>query len=78
MIHRQIPDADKHEEHWDVDGLRDSCDLSRNQLLSSLPDCLKCMQVTLFEGSYTEYAADLRRRRGGNADPTRVKYRKMA
>lgn len=34
-------------------------------------------QVVFFEGSYSEYAADLRRRNGGK-DPTRVKYRKMA
>jgi ATPase subunit of ABC transporter with duplicated ATPase domains len=33
-------------------------------------------QVVFYEGSYSEYAADLRRRNGGK-DPTRVKYRKM-
>lgn len=31
-------------------------------------------QVVFYEGSYSEYAADLRRRNGGK-DPTRVKYR---
>lgn len=35
-------------------------------------------QVVFFEGSYSEYAADLKTRNGGNADPSRVKYRKMA
>jgi len=30
-----------------------------------------------FEGGWTEYEADLRKRTGG-ADPTRVKYRRMA
>ena len=30
-----------------------------------------------FEGGYSEYEADLKRRTG-NADPTRVKYRRMA
>ena len=34
-------------------------------------------KVTWFEGSYSEYADDLRRRHGGK-DPARVKYRKMA
>ena len=34
------------------------------------------MQVVFFEGGYTEYAEDWRRRNGG-ADPQRVKYRKM-
>lgn len=29
-----------------------------------------------FEGGYSEYDADLRKRTGG--DPTRIKYRKMA
>jgi len=35
-----------------------------------------CTQVVFFEGSYSEYAADLRRR-NGNVDPSRIKYRKM-
>eukprot|EP00884_Botryococcus_braunii_P016817 jgi/Botrbrau1/3819/Bobra.0183s0049.1 len=33
--------------------------------------------VVWFEGGYSEYAEDLRKRTG-NADPTRIKYRKMA
>jgi sulfate-transporting ATPase len=34
-------------------------------------------KVVWFEGSYSEYEADLRSR-NGNVDPSRVKYRKMA
>ena len=35
-------------------------------------------QVTFFEGSYTEYAADMHKRLGDAADvPRRIKYRKM-
>ena len=35
-------------------------------------------QVTFFEGSYTEYAADMHKRLGDAADvPKRIKYRKM-
>ena len=33
--------------------------------------------VVWFEGSYSEYEADWRKRTGG-ADPSRVKYRRMA
>ena len=34
-------------------------------------------QVVWFEGGYSEYEADYRRR-SGSADPTRIKYRRMA
>lgn len=34
-------------------------------------------KVVWFEGGYSEYEADFRKRTG-NVDPTRVKYRKMA
>jgi sulfate-transporting ATPase len=34
-------------------------------------------QAVWFEGGYSEYEADYRRRSGG-ADPTRIKYRRMA
>jgi hypothetical protein len=34
------------------------------------------LQVVFFEGGYSEYAEDWRRRNGG-ADPQRIKYRKM-
>ena len=43
--------------------------------LSTFPLCL-LPQVVFFEGGYSEYAEDWRRRNGG-ADPQRVKYRKM-
>ena len=33
-------------------------------------------QVVWFEGGYSEYEADLKKRNGG-ADPTKIKYRKM-
>lgn len=35
------------------------------------------VQVVWFEGGYSEYEAD-RRKRTGNAGPTPVKYRKLA
>uniref|UniRef100_A0A7S0RSR6 ABC transporter domain-containing protein n=1 Tax=Chlamydomonas leiostraca TaxID=1034604 RepID=A0A7S0RSR6_9CHLO len=35
-------------------------------------------KVTWFEGGYTEYEEERRRRAGGSADPTRVKFRKLA
>lgn len=35
-------------------------------------------KVVWFEGGYSEYEADWRKRNGGALTPTRVKYRKMA
>ena len=44
-------------------------DSDNNEILLAL------LQV-FFEGGYSEYEADLKRRTG-NADPTRIKYRRM-
>lgn len=35
------------------------------------------LQVVWFEGGYSEYEADLKKRNGG-ADPTKIKFRRMA
>ena len=36
-------------------------------------------KVVWFQGNYQDYEADLRRRKGADADqPTRIKYRKIA
>jgi sulfate-transporting ATPase len=35
-------------------------------------------QLTFFEGNYTEYEADRKKRLGGEIIPTRVKYRRLA
>jgi energy-dependent translational throttle protein EttA len=35
-------------------------------------------KVVFFEGNYTDYHADLVRRRGDNAEPTRMQYRRIA
>lgn len=50
-----------------------SCLLVESVVLSRLH--VPVLQV-FFEGGYSEYDADLRKRTGG--DPTRIKYRKMA
>jgi hypothetical protein len=35
-------------------------------------------EVVWYEGNYQEYAADLRRRKGANADqPHRIRYKKL-
>jgi len=35
-------------------------------------------QATFFEGNYTEYEDDRKKRLGGEIIPTRVKYRRLA
>jgi energy-dependent translational throttle protein EttA len=34
--------------------------------------------VVLFEGNYTEYHEDLVKRKGDKAEPSRIKYKKIA
>lgn len=53
-------------------GVCEACDACSSHILAYEGDS----QVLWFEGSYSEYEADWRRR-NGNKDPTRVKYRKL-
>jgi sulfate-transporting ATPase len=35
-------------------------------------------RAVFFEGNYTEYEADRKKRMGGDANPTRVRYKRLA